>query len=262
VFKRHHADTPAEAFDREDAEAFARRYDWAVSVLKTCFARAERQGAIDRSPFADLQRRRTPGRRDLDPLTVEEVDRLGQAALEVHGWYGPRMRALILFAAYTGVRPGELVALEWRDVDLSNGLEVRRRLYQGRLDYPKTGPRMVALVPHARDALTGLPRDSELVFSSKRGRRLSSGSLRSWYWQPVWGRFGRKVDLYELRHFCGHYLYVVCDLPSRVVAAQLGHSSPRKVEELYGHFKVGALEEIDRAFGANVAPLRSIEKAS
>jgi integrase len=61
--------------------------------------------------------------------------------------------------AYTGVRPGEMVALEWRDVDLRNGrLQVRRRLYQGKLDYPKTGPRMVALVPQARDALTGRPR--------------------------------------------------------------------------------------------------------
>jgi hypothetical protein len=66
----------------------------------------------------------------------------------------------------------------------------------------------------------------------------------------VWG-VRRKVDLYELRHFCDHYLYVVCDLPS-----------PRKVEELYGHIKVRALEEIDRAFGANMAPLRSVEKAS
>jgi integrase len=37
------------------------------------------------------------------------------------------------------------------------------------------------------------------------------------------------------------------DLASRVVATQLGHSSPRLVELLYGHFKVGALEEIDRA---------------
>jgi hypothetical protein len=34
------------------------------------------------------------------------------------------------------------------------------------------------------------------------------------------------------------------------------------VQELYGHFEVGALEEIDRAFGANMAPLRSVEKAS
>jgi hypothetical protein len=56
---------------------------------------------------------------------------------------------------------------------------MRRRLYQGKLDYPKTGPRMVALVPRARDGLTGLPRDSERVFTSKHGLRLSSGSLRS-----------------------------------------------------------------------------------
>ena len=47
-------------------------------------------------------------------------------------------------------------------------------------------------------------------------------------------------------------------LPARVVAAQLGHSSPRLVEELFGHGDVGALEEIDRAVGDNVVPLRRL----
>ena len=37
---------------------------------------------------------------------------------------------------------------------------------------------------------------------------------------------------------------------------QLGHSSPRLVEDLYGHGDVGALEEIDGAIGAKVVPLR------
>jgi integrase len=122
--------------------------------------------------------------------------------------------------AYTGVRPGEMVALEWRDVDLRNGrLQVRRRLYQGKLDYPKTGPRMVALVPQARDALTGRPRLGVRVhFEAPPSPVLRLTSLVVLA-ARVCGRFGRKVDLYELRHFCGHYLYVVCDLPSRVVAA-------------------------------------------
>ena len=63
------------------------------------------------------------------------------------------------------------------------------------------------------------------------------------------------VDPHELRHFAGHYLYVTKGLPSRVVGAQLG-DTPRMIEDLYGHGDVGALEEIDRAIGANVVPLR------
>jgi hypothetical protein len=44
-------------------------------------------------------------------------------------------------------------------------------------------------------------------------------------------------------------------LPSRVVGAQLG-DTPRMIESLYGHGDVGAIDEIDRAIGANVVPLR------
>ncbi len=51
-------------------------------------------------------------------------------------------------------------------------------------------------------------------------------------------------------------MYVTMGLPARIVAVQLAHASPRLVEELYGHGDVGALEEIDRAIGANVVPLR------
>jgi hypothetical protein len=63
------------------------------------------------------------------------------------------------------------------------------------------------------------------------------------------------VDPHELRHFAGHHLYVTMGQPSRVVRAQLG-DTPRMIEDLYGHGDVGALEEIDRAIGANVVPLR------
>lgn len=62
---------------------------------------------------------------------------------------------------------------------------------------------------------------------------------------------------HELKHFAGHYLYVILGLPDRVVAEQLGHRDGGKlVRELYGHGDVGALEEIDRAFASNVIPLR------
>ena len=122
---------------------------------------------------------------------------------------------------------------------------------------PKSGkPRLAALLPEARDALLGLPRRDELVFPSKRGGRLAQAAMSSHYWPPVIARFGRQVALHELRHFCARHLYVRLDLPARVVATQLGHSTPRLVEELYGHFKVGALREIDQAVGHNVVALR------
>jgi integrase len=57
----------------------------------------------------------------------------------VHGWYAPQMRALITFAAYAGMRPGELFVLEWGDIDFdAMRVDVKRRLYRGQVDLPKS----------------------------------------------------------------------------------------------------------------------------
>ena len=89
-----------------------------------------------------------------------------------------------------------------------------------------------------------------------QARNRLSQSVLTYYWQKIETAFGRRVTPHELRHFCGHHLYVTMDFQARIVAAQLGHSGPRLVEDLYGHGDVGALEEIERDYGANVLPFR------
>jgi integrase len=233
-----------------EAEQWARENRWAVPPVVTMLNDAARKGIIDRNPFKGLSKK-GPGRRYLDPLTVEQVERLAAIAEQQHG-----LGAFVRFTAYSGMRIGEVFGLEWRDVDFERmRIMVRRRIYGGEVDLPKSGKaREIVLLPEARDALLGLPRDDERIFRAKRGGDLTASTL-AYYWQAISAVFG-PVDPHELRHFAGHYLYVTMGLPARVVAAQLGHSSPRLVEELYGHGDVGALEEIDRAVGDNVVPLR------
>jgi hypothetical protein len=49
-------------------------------------------------------------------------------------------------------------------------------------------------------------------------------------------------------------------LPSRVIAEQMGWelAGTLKLLRVDGHGDVGALEEVDRAFGSNVRPLRAV----
>jgi integrase len=86
------------------------------------------------------------------------MDRLiaGSSAL---GWYAPQMKALLIFAAYSGMRPGELFALEWPDIDFdAMRIHVSRRVYKGRVGLPKSNKvRTIALTPPARDAILGHP---------------------------------------------------------------------------------------------------------
>jgi hypothetical protein len=118
--------------------------DWAASVTPgkiqpavTLMNEAYRAELIDRNRFEGLGRR-VEGRRNEPPPSEDEMLLLldGCAAL---GDYAPMIRALITFAAFTLMRPGELFALDWEDIDLDAGrVYVNKRLYRGRTDLPKS----------------------------------------------------------------------------------------------------------------------------
>jgi integrase len=160
------------------------------------------------------------------------------------------MLALMTFAAYTKMRPGELFALEWPDIDLTaNRVRVRRRVYKGRLDLPKSNEeRTIALPPPVRYALLELPAmpgyaaDEPLVFRSKRGLRLTHPTL-SGYWGRVLARAGLEFDFYlATKHYGVHLLYKL-GLSKRAIAAQCGWSE-KAVDNLlrvYGHLDLIAL---------------------
>jgi integrase len=65
------------------------------------------------------------------------------------------------------------------------------------------------------------------------------------------------MDLYELRHFCGAWLFNDLELPAQDVAHQLGHTDGGAlVMSRYGHPSERlARERIKKATGANLAPV-------
>jgi len=171
-------------------------------------------------------------------LNEPEVSRLADVALEVHGDYGSTFRAMILVAAYVGVRPGELFALEHDDLTVDEVRVRQSRDGTGQLKLPKNGRvRTVILPPPAREALLAMPRhiDSPWVFTTKRGRAFTKPALNL-YWNPVRTAFGRPaMHFYELRHFCATHLLEL-GLSHADVAMQLGHTDGGKlVMSTYGH---------------------------
>jgi integrase len=98
------------------------------------------------NPFANLRMEQPRGRKDLVALTEDELHALADVALSVHGDFGPTFRAMILFAGYVGLRPGELSALERTDVR-DDEVTIRQSLDgTGALKLPKNGkPRVVIL---------------------------------------------------------------------------------------------------------------------
>src|SRR5215218_7961541 len=163
-----------------------------LPALRAMFNDAGRSGMLMSNPFRQLGIERSRGRRDLPSewLTATDVDRLAQCAREVHeaNGYGETMAGLLMFAAYTGLRPGELYALRYDDLGAGT-LEVKRAAesHTRTIALPKNGRARTVVYPRmAREAVDLVPRleGVELVFPSPSGRQLWSSTF-SWVWQPV-----------------------------------------------------------------------------
>src|SRR5213078_3175361 len=102
---------------------------------------------------------------------------------------GPRYGPMILFAAATGLRPAEWIALEKRDVDRkARVVYVRRSFTRGELKFPKTeaSMRAVPLQARALDALDRIRESngSALLFPGERGGYLDIHHFRPCQWRP------------------------------------------------------------------------------
>ncbi len=144
-----------------------------------------------------------PQRRLREQRPFETWDELERVARIL----GPRTGPLVLFAAATGLRPGEWIALEHRDIDTdARVLYVRRAFTDGRLKCTKT-PRSVRAVPlqaAALDALSQIIRQAgtPLVFPAMGGGYFDLHNFRAREWRPAQKTAGidpiRRV--YDLRH--------------------------------------------------------------
>ncbi|MBX5464323.1 MAG: site-specific integrase [Clostridia bacterium] len=240
----------------------ARTVRYVHSVLHSALKQAVkwRMLALNPSDAVELPHQE---RREQRALSREEV-RLLLEALE-----GDPYALIFEFAVDTGMRPGEYLALRWRDLDLEKGeAHVQRALVPvGRelvFAEPKTAgarrsvPLLNGLVPKLRAyrrvqaerrlAAGPLWEDNDLVFSDERGRPLRERNLVLRHFKPALRRAGlpESIRLYDLRHTCATLL-AEAGVPPRVIAAWLGHATPSMTLDVYSHALPSMMTEATRA---------------
>lgn len=136
-----------------------------------------------------------------------------------------------------GCRVSRVAAREWNESAADRWRRLHRRAYQDTTK--EVGRGSVFFTAPAKAGLLAMPRpvDSDAtVFRGKKGGVLT-GRTQHYYWHPVRCRFGKpSMDFYELRHFCGSWLFNDLELPAQDVAHQLGHTDGGAlVQRLYGH---------------------------
>jgi integrase len=185
----------------------------------------------------------------MQPLDAAGLHRLVDAA------DGQLARALLVTAAMTGMRRGELLGLRWRDVDYTNRrVWVRRSVgLGGVVKEPKTRksiraialPRMVADELEAHWKASTFRAADDYVFASTAGTPLEARNMIREVFEPAMRRAKLpRVRFHDLRHSYASVLIEQGAHP-KVISDQLGHASVQITMDRYSHLFDGAYSDVN-----------------
>ncbi len=237
-------------------------------VLREALRHAVKWQLIARNP-ADAVDPPRPQRREIESLDVAETARLLEASKD------SPLALLVLLAFTTGLRRGELLALRWKDVDLTDSrLAVRQAIEQTkagglRFKEPKTqrGRRVVTLPAVAVDALRrhkaeqakerlilgAAYRDQGLVFARKDGTPMNPAATSKAFTLLVSKAGVRRVSFHACRHTHATLL-MGANVHPKVVSERLGHATVGITLDTYSHVLPSMQEEAAKKMNDLLAP--------
>jgi integrase len=262
-------------------------------VLRGILDRARELGWIATNPMKDVAIvAQPPPDPDFNVLEPSQVEAVAKAIVELADHELPLMRngevddcslgamrerralyaEVVRFAAYTGLRFGELRALRWRDVDRAGAtLRIARNApssapAKAKLKAPKSKRgRSVPLIDDAiavldRVAAAGYPtgRD-DLVFPTRKGGSLDAGRVRDAFYRglvAVGLGYMREKDnpiiFHDLRHTFG--TIAVRRLPISDVQAYMGHGDIQTTMRYVHHVpRNDAARQLSAAFATDLS---------
>ncbi|MBQ1123749.1 site-specific integrase [Streptomyces sp. B15] len=223
-------------------------------LLALILADAVDEGLLTRTPVRPERGRRGRLRPRTERAWIDEHQLLqlaGRAAMLAT----PQQALLLITAAYTGMRWGELAGLHRDNLDLTTGRahitptgalhEVNGTLSLG---HPKTraSVRTVTLPPFLTALLSTHLKTStrELVFTTVRGRPLRRSGFQRRIFAPAargtthqgqhWPPIEERLTFHGLRH--SHKTWLIEDgIPDIAQARRLGHTLQDKMDDTYAH---------------------------
>lgn len=224
-----------------------------IRVFRNALNKAVKLRILPYNPIATLDKPKV-SRKEVVPLEPDQCRALFEAC-QKH-----RLGDVIILAAMTGLRKGELFAMHWNAVNLDEGVLVVRKTLQeirGRkLKDPKTsaGKRVISLDPVAVEALRSRLREAldegfdpaqvPIVFANIRGGYLLGSNFDRNVWYPIRDGVGipDTFVFHDLRHTQAS-LMLAAGVDLKVIQKRLGHRDFATTANTYSHLLQGAENE-------------------
>ena len=234
-----------------------------MMVFSVAIHAAIRAEVIQRNPLIGVPRP-VVRRRDINPLTPDQCETLFHEC-QIH-----RLGDVIILAAMTGMRKGEIFGLQWEDINIAESvLALRRNLEEEsgklRLKEPKTkqGRRAIILDELATQCLASRMKKAkdegftgetgEIVFCSRNGKHMRSSNFDRAVWYPIRKRAGiaETVRFHDLRHTQAT-LMLLAGVHPKIVQERLGHGDISITMNTYSHLLPGLQADAATKMGAMI----------
>lgn len=211
--------------------------------LRSVMEMAYLDGVIDANPAERIKNAKVQ-KEPPDPLSAEEVE----AILKHIQKYDAQIVNIVEFSFFTGMRPSEIIAIRWGDIDHARGLaRVQRARTFGEEHETKTFKvRDVELNSRAKAALARqkqqtFMKDGYIFENPVTGEPYSEERpLRRAYWNPTLKALGmRERNFYQTRHTYAT-LNLMAGANPMWVAKQLGHANMNMLMTVYAKWIDGA----------------------
>lgn len=248
--------------DGQDGDLSASSKEEVHKVLVSLFQRALDWKLIKENPMIGVGAPKQVKRKsnNLNVFTFDEVKKLlSESQAELEHW-----RIFITLALSTGMRRGELLALEWKHIDLNEGvINVQQILSKSRggieLKSPKYNSNRVISLPESviedlKRYKTYWGEETELLslfqnkndhqwlfFNSKTGSHFAPDTPTTWWTRFLKRKNIRHIRFHDLRHTSATLL-IAQNVHAKIISERLGHKKISTTMDTYGH----ALPSVDR----------------
>lgn len=239
-----------------------------LSACSAVFENAIENRIIDYNPCKYATPPKGLEKQERRALTMQEIRRIEETP------HRGQLAAMIMI--YSGLRKGELTALTWDDINLSERTITVNKSFDfktGRIKTPKTaaGTRTVYIPQKLADYLGKQKRTCPLVVHNKDNKMLTLAS-----WQKMWESYLLELDLkygegekakryapkkhvltiepftiHECRHTFATLMYLA-GVDILTAKEQLGHSEVRTTLDIYSHldkiYKKNNISKLDELF--------------